>query len=110
MNSPSSFQVEVPKSHPGLPRLLEAAKGLPELELVKSDGINIKKRQLFRLGAYEEFFDALGEIIGKDHADDMLAALLPRNRLQDASPEALMDLAKNLKSSPLLGMLKMFGR
>ena len=110
MSKPLTFQVEVPKSHPGLPRLTEAARALPVLELVGDSGASFTKKQLYVPGVYEEFFDALGGVIGQQNADDMLSALLPRNRLQDASKEALMGLAANLQAGPLLGALKLLGR
>lgn len=110
MSKPLAFEVEVPKNHPALPRLAEAARALPALELVGKSGVSFTKKQVYTPGVYEEFFEALGDVIGQQNADDMLSALLPRNRLQDASKEALMGLAANLQAGPLLGALKMLGR
>ena len=106
-----STQIVVPKSHPGLPRLLEATKRLPNVEFESEGGVSVKKKQLLLPGVYEEFFDALGDVIGHQHADDILNACCEtsRNRLQEAGPAALMDLAKNLQGMPLLSILKMFG-
>jgi hypothetical protein len=110
MTKPVTFEVEVPKSHPWVGRLATAARALPQLEVTGKSGVSFTKRQVYVPGVYEEFFDALGEVIGRQNADDMLSALLPRNRLQDASQEALMGLAANLQAGPLLGALKMLGR
>jgi hypothetical protein len=110
MSDPLTFKVEVPKNHPALPRLVAAARALPVLELTGKSGVSFTKKQLYTPGAYEEFFEALGVVVGQQNADDMLSALLPRNRLQDAPKEALMSLAANLQAGPLLGILKMLGR
>ena len=109
MSEPLTFQIEVPRTHPGLQRLLDAAKALPVVEVAGELGVSFTKKQILVPGVYEEFFHALGEVIGHDHADDMLSALSSRNRLQDAPQEALMNLAKNLQTLPLLGALKLFG-
>ena len=113
---PPQTQIDVPKDHPGLPRLMAAARRLPDLELTDAVGVRIRRQQLLLPGVVSEFFRALAAVIGEEHVVDLQTHLGLRNRLraeeaipplQDLSVESLQGL---LRSPLLLGLLAAQGR
>jgi hypothetical protein len=104
--APFTVKIDVPKDHPGLPRLVEATTRLPDVEVTQASGVRTHKQGLIVPGALEEFFDALGAVVGNDMCDEIKEKLGARDAFSSADPRALADLFQATSKILPLGLLK----
>lgn len=108
---PYEVSIDVPKDHPGLPRLFKAAKQLPDLRLIKESGVELHMKGLAVPGVFEEFFDALACVVGQDMVDEIQERLAVKKRLELATPQELETLLTDMATElPLIPLLKGLGK
>jgi len=104
--APFTVKIDVPKDHPGLPRLVEAATRLPDVKVTQASGVRTHKQGLIVPGALEEFFDALGVVVGGDMCDEIKEKLGARDALGSADPKVLADLFQATSKILPLGLFR----
>ena len=102
----STVQIDVPKNHPGLPRLVAAAQRLPSIEFVKQDGVAVRKKQFLTREALEEFFAALRDITGNGFAEEIEQRLGLKKTLELGDEQGFSGLLESLSGKLPLGMLQ----
>ena len=111
MRKPLTVEFEVPKAHPGLPRLLQAASKLPNVELIGENGLSVTKKQLLTPGVFEEFFNAMEDVLGARMTQDLIDGFgfSKHKRIKDMDQQELLGVASQIMGSPVFGLLGALG-
>lgn len=98
-----TFQITVPKTHPGLSRLLEAARKLPDVTVTSQSGVSVRRKNLLHEHAFDEFFQALEDVVGPGVVSEIQAGLRMPGDPKHLDPQVLAQ--RLLTQFPILPML-----
>jgi hypothetical protein len=89
----STVQFSIPKNHPALPAILEAAKSLPDVVLDRPGGVAVTFKRIATTEAYARFFEALKRAVGDEPIFMALKQLQDRRQPVARMPDPLSLLA-----------------
>lgn len=102
---PFTVELKIPREHPGLPRLAQAALKLHDCTVIRPSGLSLKLSQTLVLpGALTEFFNALRDVVGTVMGDEIEERLSVRHA--PITSDGLLELTRAAATLLPLNMLQ----